>query len=725
MELAQPMENSKNAHFYVAPDGDDSQPGTVSAPFATLGRARDAVRTLKTQTSEPLNVLIRGGTYYLNEPLVFTPEDSGTAEAPVTYAAYPGEKPTLSGGRRIVGRWQPFRDGIMMCHLPNLDFTQLFVNGRRQIRARYPNFDPQDGVDQGYINPKGANEWPHHELHVDPDTFTRKRWANPQAAILHIFAQNYWGNMQWRVRDVDWERHIVKLGEGGWQLNEVYQRNAATGIGERSRFYVENVFEELDAPGEWYLDTEAEVLYYMLPDGVDMSEADVEVASLKGVLEFRGSKENPVHHINLSGVRVAHTTTTFLEPYETPSLGDWAIHRGGAIFLEGAEDCNIEGCFFDAVGGNAVFINRHNRRIRVSGNTFTEAGESAVCLVGASHLRTDRSYECPFCQAQHGWSWENNPDEFPAECTISNNLIHDIGVFGKQTAGVFLSLSMRNRIDHNHIYNTPRAAICINDGLWGGHLLKANDIHDTVRETGDHGPFNSWGRERFWCHQQSHGPAQHEAGDVKAEAIYTTIIRNNRFRDYHGWGIDLDDGSSNYHLYNNLCIGISVKLREGDYRTVENNIFVNPANPPSFHIGYIDNSDQFRYNIIVINSWYDNPEVDINFKPGEGRGAIYHLIRPPNRGRWIQATDNNCFINDKGRFIARVDDREYNLDEWRELGYDAHSVFADPMFVDPANGDFRVKPESPALLLGFENFAMDQFGLTADFPSKWQATTTR
>ncbi len=140
-------------------------------------------------------------------------------------------------------------------------------------------------------------------------------------------------------------------------------------------------------------------------------------------------------------------------------------------------------------------------------------------------------------------------------------------------------------------------------------MIEYNDIHNTVRETGDHGPFNSWGREPYWCGNQSHGPASHPAGAVKEYARFTTIIRNNRFRDAHGWGIDLDDGSSNYHVYNNLCIGISVKLREGDGRLVENNIFI-----------------------------------------------------------------------------------------------------------DPAQGDYRVRPESPALKLGFKNFPMDQFGLVSKRP---------
>jgi len=302
-------------------------------------------------------------------------------------------------------------------------------------------------------------------------------------------------------------------------------------------------------------------------------------------------------------------------------------------------------------------------------------------------------------------------------------LIHDIGIFGKQTAGVFISVSRDNLVSHNNIYNVPRAAICINDGTWGGHIIEYNDIHDTVRETADHGPFNSWGRDRYWCLQQSHGPVSHGAGDVKKDAQRPVIIRNNRFRDYRGWGIDLDDGSSNYHVYNNLCIGIGIKLREGDYRIIENNIFVNCVNPPGFHIGYEYNHDRFERNIIYMNSKYDNPEVDLDFQKGKSGGNIYEIIGPPLCGPWLECCDHNLFYNDIGEFRATVHYRplgektvHYNLDEWRKLGLDHNSVYADPLFINPEQGDYRLRPESPAFKeIGFKEFSMTEFGLLDDF----------
>ena len=722
--------DAERSDVYVAMDGNDSNPGTKEKPFATLARARDAVRLIKRASAGPITVLVRGGTYYQEKPLIFGPEDSGTTESPIVYRAYPEEQVTLSAGRRLKSQWKPFRDGIMMCSVPEvkskkLYFTQLFVNGKRQIRARYPNYDRHNPLvsGNGYLDVAANNEaWPTNEFHFDPGTFTQKRWAKPEEAVVHIFPRSHWGTLQWEVKDMDWEQHSVKLGWGGFQINELVFGKAGTVLGGSdrhgvaARFFIENVFEELDAPNEWYLEKDAGILYHMPETGLDLEAAVIEVPILNQVVEFRGTQLNPVKHITLSGFRIAHTASTFLEEYEAPSLGDWTLYRGGAVFFEGAEECRVESCFLDAVGGNGVFINNYNRRITVSGNRITEAGDSAICLVGS-----ERKIQ-----------GTNRP--LPAENVISNNLIRDCGVFGKQIAGVFISISEKNAISHNLIYSLPRAGICINDGWGGGHLVESNVIHDTVRETSDHGPFNSWGRSRHWCIQQSHNDnydrtVSHESGYMddgenfvlaypEADG-FVTVIRNNVFQEdpqKHTWGIDLDDGSSHYHIYNNLCVGMSVKLREGDYRTVENNIFIDPASSPGLQQGYERNHDRFVRNIVVIMSKPERGATD--------RGDIYEVRSPPIRGAIAQEVDFNTFFSGAGQFYAATFDREgkrsrYTLEEWRTLGYDQHSVYSDPLFVDAAKGDYRVRSDSPALKLGFKNFETNSAGLLPEFPQKW------
>jgi hypothetical protein len=118
------------------------------------------------------------------------------------------------------------------------------------------------------------------------------------------------------------------------------------------------------------------------------------------------------------------------------------------------------------------------------------------------------------------------------------------------------------------------------------------------------------------------------------------------------------------------------------------------------------------------------PERDLNFSMGACFGEVYTLICPPCNGPWLEELDYNCFFSDVGEFIAKVRPRGapprlYRMEEWNAAGYDRHSVFADPLFVDAANYDYRVRPESPALKLGFVNFDMGCWGLTEAFPSSW------
>ena len=151
--------------FYVATDGNDAWSGKLAAPnaersdgpLATLAKARDAVRALKAAgpLAEPVNVQIRGGVYYITETLAFGPGDSGGPGAAISYEAYPGETPELVGGRRIEGL-RPAKGPILSVHLPAVEagewyFRQLFVNGRRQVRARYPNVDPKDPIRRGFL----------------------------------------------------------------------------------------------------------------------------------------------------------------------------------------------------------------------------------------------------------------------------------------------------------------------------------------------------------------------------------------------------------------------------------------------------------------------------------------------------------------------------------------------------------------------------------------------
>ena len=640
--------------LFVAKNGNDRNPGTLKSPLATLEGAKDKVRNIR----GPVVVYVRAGTYYLQKPIVFSEEDSRQADERVIYKAYQNEKVVVSGAVSFQPKWTPHKKNIYKAAVPaDIVFDQLFLDGKKQRMARYPNYDPTSSHFGGYS-----------EDMLSPEKISS--WQNPEGAFIHALHSHEWGGYHYRVTGKDANGSL--LMEGG------YQNNRQMGMHKKYRF-IENVFEELDTTGEWYFDNKTRTLYVYADSGPSSSKWRVESPQLKSLFEFRGNATRPVRNISLEGFEFAHVLRTFMETREPLLRSDWAIYRGGTVVLEGTENCAVRNCHFREVGGNGVFFTHYNRHSEVTGCDFDHIGASGVCFVGDPAAVRSPSFEyhefVPYDEMDKTPGPKNN--NYPAECRVSNNLMRGLGQTEKQIAGVQISMAMDITVSHNTIYDVPRSGINISEGTWGGHIIEFNDVFSTVQETGDHGSFNSWGRDRFWHpkRDQMNQLAAAHPELILLDAQKTTIIRNNRFRCDHGWDIDLDDGSSNYHIYNNLCLNGGLKLREGFYRIVENNIIVNNSFHP--HVWFANSGDVFRKNIVL--------------KP-------YYPIRVTS---WGKEVDFNLFPDQKA------------LDAALANGTDAHSLAGDALFVNPASGDYRVKPGSPALSLGFVNFPMDEFGVTA------------
>ena len=637
--------------IYVSPLGNNSNNGAKETPFKTIEKALESAKSIKKKENDKINIHLLEGDYHLTSTLEITPQLNN-----LSIIGDGLDKVSIKGSKVIETKWEKFSDNILVTTInEDLDFNQLFINGEKQILARYPNYDENGGYWQGFAADA-----------IDKDRISK--WKNPVGGFVHALHKGRWGGFHYEIESVKENGELNLIGG--------HQNNRPSEMHSKYRM-VENIFEELDSEKEWYLDKKNHKLYVWKNNRIDVNQAKIEVTLLKHLIEIKGTLENPVENISISRIKFQHASRTFMETYEPLLRSDWTIYRGGALLLDATENSTINDCEFTNLGGNVIFVNGYNRNTKITGNYIHDTGASAISFVGdSSAVRSPlfQYFETIDIEDMDTIVGPKN-ELYPSSSLVENNLIHRIGRIEKQVAGVQISMAMKIHVKNNSIYDVPRGGINVSEGTWGGHIIEYNDVFNTVLETSDHGSFNSWGRDRFWYPKREIS-SQLVTKNPKMplwDAMHTTIIRNNRFKCDHGWDIDLDDGSSNYEIYNNLCLNRGIKLREGYYRTVKNNIMVNNTFHP--HVWFTKSGDVFTNNIVMRR--YANVRIK-----DWGKDIDYNLF--PNKQALLKAQRNKT---------------------------DANSLFGNPLFINPKEGDFRVKDDSPALKIGFKNFPMDKFGV--------------
>ncbi|MEM3389244.1 MAG: right-handed parallel beta-helix repeat-containing protein [Thermoproteota archaeon] len=661
------MRSSGDAFFlYVAPNGCDSWSGKTptpnqfktDGPFATLRRALESIRELKHQwggiLKQPVTVLIRGGTYFLAEPLVFTPEDSGTLKNPISFAAYPGEKPVISGGRLLTGWEQRVADGRKLWVAEVHEafggkwfFRNLWINGHRCIRARSPN--------KGYFKvsevPDAAPEtkWDEGQNCFKFFNGDLKAWSTVDSG--EIVVMNRWVESRLPVTSVKEDEHVV-----------CSSRRSVFRLDRGDLYYVEHVYELLDSPGEWFLDRNTAMLYYIPLNGEEPSNAEAVAPVLSKLVKFEGKPEEGMFVENLffKGLTFAHTEWYYPEDpvSKKPSVGGFpqaAIGVPGSVYGEGIRNCLFEDCTFAHLGNYALELTRGCQNNRIIGCKFFDMGGGGI-KIGETLIR----------EAENEQTYGNE---------IVDCHIHWGGRFFHSAVAIFIGQSYNNRIIHNHIHDFYYTAVSIG-WTWGygrslakGNLVESNHIHHIgVLSDGD-------------------GPILSDMGGVYTLGVQPgTVIRINRIHDvagfrYGGWGIYLDEGSTNI--------------------TVDGNI-VYCTTHGGFHQHY------GRENIIRNNIFAFGREAQIQRSRPEQHSSFTF---ERNIVYWREGSLLAGNIQDLGFFF------DYNLywregggeirfgnlswEEWQKRGMDRNSLIADPLFNAPDEYDFRLKPGSPASKLGF------------------------
>jgi hypothetical protein len=502
------------ADIHVSPKGSDKDSGSADAPFATLLRARDEARKMRQSgVKEPLNIIVHAGIYEVMQPLQLEAQDSD-----LIIKAADGAKPELLGAKKVEGftkyEGKILKADVTTLGLDKITVRQLLLNGERQILARWPNFDANDPLYGGWAFvqeiPKGKDEghlWKRELFVTEKDV---RHWAHPEDVEIDIFAFYGWWNWIVPVKGFDEaNRKLILAKDCGYDLHP------------NNRFHLQNALEELDSPGEWYLDQRTHTLYFWPPKPLEKSE--VRVPALDGFIRIKqGTKNISVQGITFHGC------------------------VGTALTLENTENCKISGCTISHCGGfNGSGISIQGGHLnRAEGNEISFTGNAGIALGGGDRKTLTSAYN-----------------------VADNNHIHDVGVLNKNASGVNLG-GVGNTVSHNYIHHGPRMAVQFS----GNNLtIEYNRIHHMVQETQDGGAIYTGGRD--WISSR---------GSVIRHNIITDTVgvgqeKSGLIHPFFTWGIYMDDNAGGVDIIGNIVARSGraiLHLHNARDCVVANNIFV-------------------------------------------------------------------------------------------------------------------------------------------------------
>lgn len=673
--------------FYVAPKGNDSWSGMqitpnntkTDGPFATLEQARNAIRQIKRQQDgslkQSITVLVRGGTYFLTKPLVFTSEDSGTEDFPVTYKAYEDEKPIISGGRRI-GNWkEQIVNGkqLWVAELSSVPkgewyFRNLWVNDQRCYRSRYPKsgYLRVDGQSPGW----NASNWRQPISAFKISKKDLKQWKSLVDAEAVVGTR--WETQHLPIKNIDYERRLI-----------VCSKSSHIRIDNQDPFYLENSLDFLDSPGEWYLERSTALLYYFPQPGENKNTVEFIAPVLSQLVELKGSratanneivKYNFVEYINFQGLTFSHTNWEL--PSDASSYSLAAIqtlvhklegkHCSGIILGEGIRYCSWKNCEVSRVGSWGIDLGIGCQHNKISKCELFDLGAGGI-RIGLAQLK-----------------YEFKDDRVINDNEITDCHIHQCGRIFHNAVGIWIGQSHKQLISRNHIHNLFYSGISV--GWWGyngkitnpvikkrNHIVEFNYIHNIGNQSnGELSLLDDLG-------------SVYTIGEQAGTKIIGNVIHDIEAFRNRGWGIYLDEGSSKILVEKNLVFRTKsggFHLHYGKENIVRNNIFA---------FG----------KIAQIRRTRSQDHLSLTFE----QNIVYW-----NEGKLFDGKlDNLDFVFNRNLYwqIGRREILFSNLSwqEWRSKGMDQNSIISDPLFIDSKRGIFLLRPNSPAFQLGFQSLS--------------------
>jgi len=666
---------SASTDFFVSTNGKDQWSGRIDSPnsdatdgpFATLQRARDAIRELKVSKGLPeggVTVWIAGGMYSLRQGFELSSQDSGDAKTPIVYAAKANAQVRISGGR-IVSGWQKISDPAMLARLqPDAkdkvmqadlkaqgitDWGQyksrgfgrsasaaleLFFNDKPMNLSRWPNdgFMKITGIPDSFKDEHGGTMGK-LEAGFNYDSDRPAQWADTSDIWVHGYWAYDWANSYEHIASIDTKARLIKT-------SPPYGNYGFRAGGDGGRFFFLNILEELDTPGEWFLDRKTGILYFWPPEAMEKASVMVSIVQAP-LIHIKDAS-----HIEIRGLTIE-------------------CGRADGIRIDGGSDNRIVNCIIRNVGNCGISIDGGSNH-GVQDCIISETGDGGISLSGGDRKTIS-----------------------PAGHFARNNHIHHIARWSRCYAPAIAMSGVGIVAANNLIHDHPHCAI-----LFAGneHLIEKNEIHHVCLETGDVGAIYT-GRDYTY----------------RGNIIRHNFIHHTGGVGMGSMGIYMDDCVSGTQIYGNILWGLhrAVFLGGGRDFTVQNNIFVN-CDPAVELDGRGLSKSPVWHNMVYQTMKQRLEEMNHKQPPYSTRYAelaaldAFYAVDdgvPPGN---ILVANNICVGSALLKITWGANDKMVDLRDNIEN--------IDPGFANPDTGDFRLKSDSPVFEKGFKAIPIETIG---------------